>query len=195
MFNGREGIQYQSGNTQVDVYNRNSFRIGIHHVRELAMWPMAGRPGAPELTVTREGDDLVVTSKVRDSSYTQRMDAKTGFVYSLRTEGAARVQTSLYFAPRRLPNGMLIGRAMLMWTSAGDRIQRFEASRIDAVQTLESLAPSTFSLALPPGTLVVDNRATARPGQAPAPRGARPRPSTRLLRRPVIDLAAYLQRL
>lgn len=192
MFNGREGISHQRGNNQVDVHLRSSFRMGIQHVRDLSSWPMAGRPGAPQPTVTNEGGDLLATFKVRDSIYTQRIDAKTGFVYSSRTESSDRVQGSLYFAPRRLPNGMLLCQAMIKWTSVGDRMQRFEAALIDDVQTPESLAPSTFSLALPPGTIVVDHRSAAQ-GQRPVPPGARPRPSTRLLRRPVIDLAAYLQ--
>ena len=186
MFNGREGINYMGVNDQVDVHLRKSFRMGIHHVRELVSWPGGGRPGAPETTIVIEGKDLVASIGSEGASYVQRIDAETGFVHEVRMQRGDRLQVDLYFAPKRLPNGMLMSQATIQWTTNKDRLQRFEASLIDGVQTLDSLGPTTFSLALPPGTMVVDYRS----GDARnAGRGA-----TSILKRPVKDLAAYLQR-
>lgn len=187
LFNGSEGVRFDTGNSQAELYRARDFRYGMQTTRDLAQWAVGFRADAdgPQPTVERQGDDLIVKLKDRGTEYTQRVDANNGFVYSTTLNSEGREIVSRYYAPKSYAGGLMLAGGVAEWRVANGKVERMEIMIVDDVKVAD-LPPGAFSIACPPGTLVLDHRVPAGQRQGAV------RARTTMLRHPVLDLVAFL---
>jgi RNA polymerase sigma factor (sigma-70 family) len=177
--NGRENINYQASNAQVNIGDdgpKSGTRLGVACLEDFCRWPtwggrVVGRAKGRVTLESRSGNDL--TTIVADES--------TGFVYH-ETEGSgngSQTRDFWQFAPRKTAKGAMIPGLSVEFLSARDRILFLHVRTIESIDLETPIPPETFLVSIPPGTQVLDYRE----GREDTYRG--------VVRRPVTDVVAY----
>lgn len=160
VFNGREQIQYDPLNAQVTVGDRRYLHVYIDGWRDFAWWPMPptakGTTKIPRTISQSEGKITIDRSTI---GLTNRLvaDEQTGFVYQSsnyqKENGYARDEWQ--FAPRELETGSLVPALRVVAQSMHDTVNFIEVRVIDSLELREALPADAFTVAIPPGTLVL----------------------------------------
>jgi len=191
LFNGAEGVRYSAVNAQADVHGRKNFRIHVTGITDLCYWPRVSTSRSadetPEPTVTRSDGKVFIEMEQGSSSAHITADEASGFVfhYSYRSaHGYARAWWQ--FAPKTYRNGVVLPGLSIEVRGRDSQVNTVSAHIIESAEFFDELPTDSFSVSLPAGVNVLDYRNVPDDG----PR----RPRSGVVRGPVTDVVAYLNR-
>ncbi|SMP63143.1 Peroxiredoxin [Neorhodopirellula lusitana] len=202
--NGFEFVSVSGFNNQVDVNEASKSRHHISSLHDLCRWPLIRRirPGQtppedelPQPNIIDLGDRVAFEMELERGGgkmvFRQVCDKKTGFIFEFAVgptfDDLADVR--FYFAPTEQSNGLILPGMEVSWKLRDNKIQHYELHLIDEVKLLDAIAPETFAVAIPAGSMIVDYRGISNDPQQP-----RQRPEQVIVKSDVTDTVAYLQR-
>ena len=199
VFNGWYMLRYSDANNQANASGRRRFGIHVNTVRDLCDWPSlrTSRPRKksdqhPDVKVSELGKRVIYELKSERISYRRVCNQQSGFIfetaYGASLDEPDRV--NLYFAPKEYADGLILPSVHISWTMYQGKLRLLRAYLVDKVEILEPVPTDAFAVSLPTGAMIVDFRHVP----ANASRRGPVRSVQTILRAPVSDMAAYLNR-
>ncbi|WP_339731669.1 redoxin domain-containing protein [uncultured Gimesia sp.] len=194
-------LQYSTANNQASVSRRGGSGAYMHIAssQEFSDWPSlrVQRPPSsprkkPAVKIRQEGRRTIYDRKTEKYTHRRVFDQETGFIFEnyLEHAGYESQRVSMFFAPQKHANGLILPRLFIDWRRSKGKLGLLKVYEIKAVEVFTQLPADAFAIPLPSGALIVDSRHIP-------PRASRSGPVRHIqttMRGPVSDFAAYLQR-
>ena len=194
-------LQYNIANNQASVDRRGGSGAYLHIASpyDFSDWPSLRRqrpPSSerkePEFKIRQEGRRTIYDGQLGENTYRRILDRETGFIFETFVEAPSYglQQVSMYFAPEKHANGLILPRLSINWKISKGKSGLLTVYEIKQVEAFSQLPADAFAIPLPSGALIVDSRHVPPRASRTGPN----RPFMTTLRGPVSDFAAYLQR-
>jgi thiol-disulfide isomerase/thioredoxin len=156
--NGRETVNYMSGNAQVNIGDngpKSGVHFGVAGLDDFCHWPGWGGK-----VVGRANGRVTLEQKSGDHLARIVADEATGFVYreSSGWLSTGSGQDHWQFAPRVTAKGAIVPGLSVEHIYQKDSTSVVWVKTIESIDLHSPIPPETFLVAVPPGTLFLDYR-------------------------------------
>lgn len=185
--NGKEEVTYGAANGQVNIHGRSGTAVttlrDFANTRSVPNAKVRDERLGPTIQVHRDGNRTTIDWKLDAMRQRTVVNEATAFVARRALDHPAGTRECWQFGPRTYPNGATLPRVSVEVSSSKERINAIWIRTLESVDFDAPVQPETFLVAVPPGTLILDDRGNRPGGRDDVHRG--------VTTGPVVDVVAY----
>ena len=165
--NGLEIVDYNSANSQANVFDARKGGLRVLGVSDFSSWPWldigktGSRTAKDEIQRVETGDRLIVEQKIEDSVMHWVVDRNTGFLLasSWRSKRNGYVGGSIrQYGPKMHEGGGILPTVHVQLYLLNDRVDQIFMTVVENADLSYRPAPLDFVVPAPAGTVIVDYR-------------------------------------